>query len=88
MSYMYFAHMRISVYNFHVDKKRSKPWIVPQLSTRLRLTAGLAFARKATIGTIERKKGVQRPTCVPHPVKDIPIGTLKAIERQTGIKFK
>ncbi len=35
-----------------------------------------------------RKKGVQRPTCVPHPVKDIPTGTLKAIERQTGIKFK
>ena len=48
--------MRISVYNFLVDKKRSKPWIVPQLSTRLRLTAGLAFARKATIGIIERKE--------------------------------
>ena len=24
---------------------------------------------------------------VPHPRKDIPIGTLKAIERQAGIKF-
>ena len=32
-----------------------------------------------------RKKGVQRPTCVPHPVKDIPIGTLKAIERQQAL---
>lgn len=35
-----------------------------------------------------RKDGVQRPTCVPHPNKDLPIGTLKAIERQTGIKLK
>lgn len=25
---------------------------------------------------------------VPHPKKDIPIGTLKNIERQSGIKFK
>jgi predicted RNA binding protein YcfA (HicA-like mRNA interferase family) len=25
---------------------------------------------------------------VPHPKKDIPIGTLKSIERQSGIKFK
>ena len=24
---------------------------------------------------------------VPHPVKDIPIGTLKNIERQAGVKF-
>jgi predicted RNA binding protein YcfA (HicA-like mRNA interferase family) len=25
---------------------------------------------------------------VPHPKKDIPIGTIKSIERQSGIKFK
>jgi len=25
---------------------------------------------------------------VPHPKKDIPIGTLKSIERQAGVKFK
>jgi predicted RNA binding protein YcfA (HicA-like mRNA interferase family) len=25
---------------------------------------------------------------VPHPQKDMPIGTLKSIERQAGIKFK
>jgi len=24
---------------------------------------------------------------VPHPKKDVPIGTLKSIERQSGIKF-
>ena len=35
------------------------------------------------------KEGVsRRPTCVPHPKKDLPIGTVKAIERQTGISFK
>jgi predicted RNA binding protein YcfA (HicA-like mRNA interferase family) len=25
---------------------------------------------------------------VPHPNRDIPIGTLKSIERQSGLKFK
>jgi len=25
---------------------------------------------------------------VPHPVKDMPIGTLKSIERQSGIKLR
>jgi predicted RNA binding protein YcfA (HicA-like mRNA interferase family) len=25
---------------------------------------------------------------VPHPKKDIPIGTLRSIERESGIKFK
>lgn len=35
-----------------------------------------------------RKEGFLRPTCVPHPKKDLQIGTVKAIERQTGIKFK
>ena len=25
---------------------------------------------------------------VPHPRKDVPIGTLKSIERQTGIKLR
>ena len=25
---------------------------------------------------------------VPHPKKDVPIGTLKSIEKQAGIKFK
>jgi predicted RNA binding protein YcfA (HicA-like mRNA interferase family) len=25
---------------------------------------------------------------VPHPKKDIPIGTLKSIERQSGVKLK
>ncbi len=32
----------------------------------------------------ETKKG--RVT-VPHPKKDMPIGTLKSIERQSGLKF-
>ena len=34
-----------------------------------------------------RKDGFQRPTCVPHPNKDLPTGTVKAIERQTGVKL-
>lgn len=27
-------------------------------------------------------------TTVPHPVKDIPVGTIKSISKQTGIIFK
>lgn len=27
------------------------------------------------------KPGCQRPICVPHPKNDLPIGTLKSIER-------
>jgi predicted RNA binding protein YcfA (HicA-like mRNA interferase family) len=25
---------------------------------------------------------------IPHPVKDLPIGTVKSIERQSGVKFR
>jgi predicted RNA binding protein YcfA (HicA-like mRNA interferase family) len=32
-------------------------------------------------------KGSQRTTIAKHGSKDIPIGTLKAIEKQTGVKF-
>lgn len=35
-----------------------------------------------------RKAGYQRPTCVPHPKKDLPKGTVAAIERQTGVKLR
>jgi len=28
-----------------------------------------------------------RKTTVPHPKKDLPLGTLKAIEKQTGVKL-
>lgn len=27
-------------------------------------------------------------TTVPHPKKDLPIGTLKSIERQTGVRLR
>lgn len=46
--------------------------------------------------TVVRVKGshhhLQHPTkkgtvTVKHPAKDIPIGTLKSIERQSGLKF-
>jgi predicted RNA binding protein YcfA (HicA-like mRNA interferase family) len=28
-----------------------------------------------------------KKTTVPHPKKDLPLGTLKAIEKQTGVKL-
>jgi len=35
-----------------------------------------------------RHPQIKRRVTVPHPKKDIPIGTLKSIERQSGINFK
>jgi len=35
-----------------------------------------------------RHSQIKGRVTVPHPKKDIPIGTLKSIERQSGIKFK
>lgn len=32
-----------------------------------------------------RHPEVRRTATVPHPVKDIPIGTLKSISKQTGV---
>ncbi|CAN2039129.1 mRNA interferase HicA [Candidatus Magnetomoraceae bacterium gMMP-15] len=32
-----------------------------------------------------QKQGI---VTVPHPKKDLPIGTLKSIQKQSGIKFK
>ena len=29
-----------------------------------------------------------RPVVVPHPEKDLPIGTLKAIERHSGVRLR
>lgn len=34
-----------------------------------------------------RHPEIRGPVTVPHTKKDIPIGTLKSIERQSGIKF-
>jgi len=29
-----------------------------------------------------------RPVVVPHPEKDLPLGTLKAIEKQSGVRLR
>ena len=34
-----------------------------------------------------RHPDIKGRVTVPHPKKDIPVGTLKSIERQAGIKF-
>ena len=33
------------------------------------------------------KEGFLRPVAVPHPKKDLPIGTVRAIEKQSGVKL-
>jgi hypothetical protein len=48
---------------------------------------GIRFARKAAIFSfgIQNKPG--RVT-VPHPKRDMPIGTLRSIEDQSGLKLR
>ena len=43
-----------------------------------------------TVGDHFQYKHPTKPgkTTVPHPVKDMPISTLKSIERQSGLKLK
>jgi len=43
---------------------------------------------KAGSHTQFRHSQIKGRVTVPHPKKDIPTGTLKSIERQSGIKFK
>lgn len=35
-----------------------------------------------------KKPGFPRPACVPHPKKDLPAGTIAALQRYTGVRFK
>jgi predicted RNA binding protein YcfA (HicA-like mRNA interferase family) len=44
----------------------------------------------ATVGSHRQFKHTTKPgrVTVPHPVKDMPIGTLKSIERQAGITLR
>ena len=35
-----------------------------------------------------KRLGSKMTVCVPHPKKDLPIGTVRSIEKQAGIRFK
>jgi len=61
-------------------------WIAEQLLRFSLKMVGAKWQKSAPILSfgIQEKKG--RVT-VPHPKKDIPMGTLKSIERQSGIRF-
>jgi predicted RNA binding protein YcfA (HicA-like mRNA interferase family) len=54
---------------------------------RLITAAGWSLVR--TKGSHQHFKHANRPgiVTVPHPKKDLPIGTLKSIERQAGVKL-
>jgi len=51
-------------------------------------SAGWRLVR--TTGSHHHFRHDKRPgsVTVPHPVKDMPIGTLKSIERQSGVKLR
>ncbi|TIP77902.1 MAG: addiction module toxin, HicA family [Mesorhizobium sp.] len=44
-------------------------------------------ARRGSHARFKHKKKAGRVT-VPHPKKDIPLGTLRSIERQSGLKLR
>jgi predicted RNA binding protein YcfA (HicA-like mRNA interferase family) len=47
---------------------------------------GWELARVSGSHHVFRKPG--KRVIVPHPVRDIPLGTLRSIERQSGLKLR
>lgn len=59
-------------------------------ATVIRRIEADGWYRVAQKGSHVQFKHPTRPgkTTVPHPKKDLPIGTLKSIERQTGVRLR
>lgn len=58
--------------------------------TIIRLIEADGWYKVAQAGSHVQFKHDSRPgrTTVPHPVKDMPVGTVKAIERQSGTTLR
>lgn len=54
---------------------------------RILKQSGWALERTRGSHHVFLQPGTGRIAIAPHPKRDLPIGTVKAIERQTGIKF-
>lgn len=56
----------------------------------IRLLEAAGWSRVATKGSHSQFKHPTRPgrVTVPHPKRDIPIGTLRSIEKQAGLSFR
>jgi predicted RNA binding protein YcfA (HicA-like mRNA interferase family) len=56
----------------------------------IRLLEAAGWYRVATKGSHSQFKHPSRPgrVTVPHPKRDIPIGTLRSIEKQAGLSFR
>lgn len=50
--------------------------------------AGFVHVRTAGSHHFFRHPDSKRTVVVPHPKKDFPIGTVKAIEKQSGVTFR
>nr|DAQ83231.1 MAG TPA: putative RNA-binding protein [Caudoviricetes sp.] len=50
--------------------------------------AGFVHVRTAGSHHFFRHPDSKRTVVVPHPKKDLPIGTVKAIEKQSGVTFR
>jgi len=62
------------------------------LSSRelIRLLENAGWHEVRVTGSHHHFRHTQRPgtVTVPHPVKDVPPGTLRSIERQSGVKLR
>jgi predicted RNA binding protein YcfA (HicA-like mRNA interferase family) len=66
--------------------------MVKSLSSRdvIRLLERAGWQEVRTTGSHHHFRHATRPgtVTVPHPVKDMPPGTVKSIERQSGVKLR
>jgi predicted RNA binding protein YcfA (HicA-like mRNA interferase family) len=71
--------MRISVYISPVDSR--------DVLKALKLDGWEEVAKKGSHAQLKHPTKPGRVT-VPHPKRDLPLGTLKSVERQAGIKLR
>jgi predicted RNA binding protein YcfA (HicA-like mRNA interferase family) len=65
--------------NTHIDSRA--------IIARLKADGWIEVARKGSHAQFKHPSKAGRVT-VPHPKKDLPIGTLRSIERQAGLKLR
>jgi predicted RNA binding protein YcfA (HicA-like mRNA interferase family) len=85
---MVFIHTYPNIIHTTADHALSRP--VMDSKTVIRRMEGDGWYEVSQKGSHKQFKHPTKPgkATVPHPKKDIPLNTLKSIERQTGLKLR
>jgi HicA toxin of bacterial toxin-antitoxin, len=71
----------------HPNVYKYTPRIAERLSRPFKGMAGSKWLKKGSHVQFKHPTKTGRVT-VPHPKRDIPLGTLKSIEKQSGLKLR